>query len=74
MFGLGSTEIILLVGIFLFFQWIIMLIDAIHRPQELYKYGSKTIWIILLILFGQPTAIVYYFTNRRGNLIPKKTT
>ena len=70
MFGIGLNEIIILIGVFLFFHWIIF--DAIRRPSNLYKLGKKGVWIVLLIFIGQPTALVYYFTNRRGNLIPKK--
>jgi hypothetical protein len=74
MFGIGLNEIIILIGVFLFFHGIIMLFDAIRRPSNLYKLGKKSVWIVLLILINQPTALVYYFTNRRGNLIPKKTS
>jgi len=64
-------EIIILPFILLFFHWIIMLIDAVRRPSASYKFGRKWLWVILLLLLGQPTAIVYHFTNRWNNLIPK---
>lgn len=66
-------KIIAFIGIFLFFQWGVMLGDAIRRPVNLYKFGKKCIWIVLLLLAPQPTALIYHFTNRMGNLIPKKT-
>jgi len=71
-FGFSLVEIIILPFILLLFHWIIMLIDAIRRPSTFYKFGRKWLWVILLLLLSQPTAIVYHFTNRWNNPIPKK--
>lgn len=45
--------------------WIMALIDAIKVPDDtMYRSGSKTMWILLIVFLGFIGAIIYYAAGR----------
>ena len=50
-----------LVAIAFFVFWLKMLIHVIKNPVP-----NKVVWIICMIFFNIPTAIIYYFAVKRG--------
>ena len=59
--GLGASLIVLvIIAIAVTVFWILMLVDCIKRD-----FDQKTLWIILLILFGFLAAVLYYFMVKR---------
>lgn len=57
-FGIGLPELFLLITVFLLAYGMIMLGDSIRRPHKLYKYGKKTTWISILVVFN----LIYLFS------------
>ena len=52
---------IFLIGIGGTVLWILALIDAIRVPEDsMYRAGTKTLWIVVLVLTGFIGAIIYY--------------
>ena len=75
-FSLICWGLFMLLALALTVLWVWMLIDSIARQE--YEYppnaGSKVLWIVLIILFGQLAAIIYYFMvfkkMKRGTVKP----
>ena len=58
--GLGMVIAFFVVAIATTVFWIMMLVHAITKPIQ-----NKTLWVILLIIFGIVAAIIYYFVVKR---------
>ena len=56
------TWLLILILIFGGIFWLWMLVDCITRNFK--NSSDKTLWIILLIIFTLPAAIVYFFIRK----------
>ena len=52
------------IGIAGFVFWIFMLIDVVQLPEGWFKSGTKTTWLLVVILAGGLGAIIYFFAAR----------
>ena len=62
-----------LAGIFLFIVWIIMLVDCAKRDNSEFPNAgesTKTMWILILVLASGVGSIIYYFLVRKK--MPRK--
>jgi hypothetical protein len=70
-FSLCCSGIATILSIALLVLWVWMLIDAIQRQESEYPGQNKTLWIIMLVVFGYLAAIIYYFAvykkRKRGS-------
>jgi hypothetical protein len=57
--------LIVVIGVGGTILWIMGLVDAIKVPDDtMYKNGSKTMWILIIVLLGFIGAIIYYAAGR----------
>ncbi|MEK7511460.1 MAG: PLDc N-terminal domain-containing protein [Patescibacteria group bacterium] len=47
-------------GVLFFVFWVWMLIDALKNQTE-----NKVMWVLLMIFFSLPGAVVYYIVEKR---------
>ena len=63
----GAVEfyvLVLVLGLLLTAYWVWMLVDAIRVPEGQYRAGSKTLWVIVIVVTGSLGAAVYQFLGR----------
>lgn len=60
--GLSVIAIVAIIAVFVFLVvfWFAMLIHAIRKPIK-----HKFIWILVLLIFETPGALIYYFAVKR---------
>ena len=60
-FGVGMMIVVLAVALFCVVFWVMMVIAIAKNEKE----NDLVMWLILILLFGVPVAIIYYFVKKR---------
>ena len=53
--------VLFVIGIAFFVFWLRMLIHVVKTPVP-----NKVVWIICMVLFNLPTAVIYYFVVKKN--------